>query len=529
MRTRRIVVCLLPLILLFLAADRSVAQVLERSPEDRPSGLVQSDEGAFSGYTLFAPLRSTTTYLIDMQGKVVHQWESKYNPGNSVYLLENGHLLRTAREPDNPVFRGGGEGGRIQEFSWEGELVWEYVCSSEERLHHHDIAPMPNGHVLLIAWERKSKEEALAVGRSPELLESGELWPDYVLEVEPTPPQGGRVVWEWHSFDHLVQDRDPKLPDFGEVAKHPERIDINGDRLQPKKTEAEEAAEDAGLRALGYLGGAPPEERGRGGPRGGRGADWLHTNSIDYNAKLDQILLSIRQFSEIWIIDHGTTTEEAAGCQGGARGKGGDLLYRFGNPARYGAGEVSDRQLFVQHDARWIPAGFPGAGNILVFNNGEGRDRNYSSVDEIRPPVDPKGNYTRKAGQPFGPKKAHWSYGDRGKHRFFSGNISGAERLPNGNTLICDGTASRLFEVTGEGEVVWDYVSPFAAERPGPPGQGRPGIGRRGNRRGPPGAPQGGPGGGGGPGGIFRATRLAADYPGLAGLLPPAPESKREV
>src|SRR5438105_905574 len=83
------------------------------------SGLTRNEPGAFQGYTLFAPLRSGKTYLIDMAGNVVHTWKSKYSPGNAVYLLDNGHLLRTASDPKDRSFFGGGIGGRIEEFDWD--------------------------------------------------------------------------------------------------------------------------------------------------------------------------------------------------------------------------------------------------------------------------------------------------------------------------------------------------------------------------------------------------------------------------
>src|SRR5262249_39992361 len=183
------------------------------------------------------------------------------------------------------------------------------------------------------------------------------------------------------------------------------------------------------LRDLGYL---PPPPIPGAGPGGGPSADWTHINSVSYNADLDQIVVSVHSFSEFWIIDHGTTKAEAAGHTGGKRGKGGDLLYRWGNPKAYRAGTNADQRLFSQHNAHWISAGLPGAGNMLVFNNGGGRPGGaYSSIDEIVLPVDDAGNYTRKKGLPFGPDKPSWSYTAEKKTDFFAMLMSGAQRLSN--------------------------------------------------------------------------------------------------
>ncbi len=377
-------------------------------------GVFRNDPKAFVGYTLFAPKHNTTTYLIDNQGRVVNSWESEYEPGQSVYLLPNGNLLHCCFTR-NKGFTRGGEGGRLEEFDWNGKLVWEFSYSSDEYLSHHDIQPLPNGNILVLAVEKKSYEQCVAAGFTPRNLRDRQLFPEHIIEVQPTRPKGGKIVWEWHVWDHLIQDNDRTKANYGRPADHPGRIDVDCN--------------------------------GRGAP-----AFWNHANSIAYSAKLDQIVLSARGCNEIWVIDHNTTTKEAAG-------RGGDLLYRWGNPAAYGRGTSRDRQLFQQHDAQWIPAGYPGAGNILIFNNG--LDRGYSTVVEIKPPVDNRGRYALADGAAYGPARPAWEYKAANPRDFYSSEISGAHRLPNGNTLICAGVHGKFFEVTREGETVWEYVNPM--------------------------------------------------------------------
>jgi hypothetical protein len=508
----------------------------DRPERDRPpQGVVLRTEKAVQGYTLLSPLRSTTTYLVDLDGKVVHEWPSKHTPGNAVYLLENGNLLRTCHVNDNHTFRGGGSGGRIQEMNREGELLWDYAVSSEEELQHHDIEPLPNGNVLVVAWEARTREEALAAGRDPEQLNDAGFWPGKIIELEPLRPDGAKIVWEWHAWDHLVQDLDPEAAGYGDITAHPELIDINADhRREPPMDEAARKRQEELLekmRKLGYVGddddeaedqdGDPPRRRRSHGP------DWLHVNSVDYHPELDLVLLSSHSLSEVWVIDHSTTTKEAAGHAGGRFGRGGDLLYRWGNPRNYGAGNNRDQRLFRQHDARFLTTETSGELRFTVFNNGEGRpDGQYSSVDEIAIPFDPERGFVRLKNEAFGPGEAVWSYGSK-EELFFSSFISGAHRLTGGNTLICSGAENRVFEVTVEGEIVWDYRCPFASVPPGERPE-RPRNGDRGDRRRrgpmppPPGGQgrgRGGPGGRGGAAGLFRATRIPSDHPGLAQLL----------
>jgi hypothetical protein len=468
-------------------------------------GLALHDPKAFQGYTLMAPMMSTKTYLIDMQGRVVRTWESDCTPALSAYLLPNGHLLRPGVLRGEQQFGGGpGAGGRIQEFTWDGELVWDYKFSSDKQLPHHDITKLPNGNVLMVVWDKKTADEAIAAGRAPDAVGDRPLMPDAVVEIEPTGKTTGKIVWQWHLWDHLIQDRDRSKANYGNVAAHPELVDINnGEGMAPVLANKDEVAK---LRSIGYLGDSTGGRPRRIDP------DWTHVNSVAYNAEFDQILLSVHGFSEIWIIDHGTTSAEAAGHAGGRRSKGGDLLYRWGNPRTYRAGTVADQQLFAQHDASWIPHGATGEGHVLVFNNRRrGPEGNHSSVDEIVLPVDAQGNYAWNGAGAFGPEKAYWSYTAPKKSDFYSGHLAGAQRLPNGDTLICSGESGVLFEVTAEQKLVWKYTNPIKG------GPGSP----------PMGGAWGGFGGPGGIGGRFRPGQIMP--PPLQDMLKLTSEQSRQL
>lgn len=454
----------------YLAPDRDHADTARKrysapippisTDGDQTVGLFLNTSKAFGGYTLFAPKHNTVTFLLDNQGRAVHQWKSEFEPGQTVYLKPNGNLLHCCFT-HNRGFTRGGEGGRIEEFDWDGNLVWEFELSTDQRLSHHDVAPLPNGNILMLVVEKKTTPECIAAGFNPKMLRDAELFPDSIVEIKPTYPQGGDEVWTWRVWDHLIQDHDPSQANYGDVAAHPERVDV-------------------------HCNGRPTP------------AFWNHMNSISYNPALDQILLSVRGCNEIWILDHGSTSLEAKGRSGGKRGKGGDLLYRWGNPAAYRRGSPANQQLFEQHDAQWIPEGCPGAGNITIFNNGY--ERGWSSVEEIHPPVDNDGHYRIAPDGPYGPEKPAWRYEAPNRTAFFSSELSGAQRLPNAGTLICEGVTGNLFEVTPDGETVWRYVNPMV--RGGILAQGeRPGKDVREHLF----------------NAVFRVRRYAPDYPGLRG------------
>ena len=429
-------------------------------------GVTLRESGIAPGYTLFAPLSASfNTYLIDDLGRQINTWTNTSRVGNSVYLNNDGDLIRTINPQGGSVINAGGAGGRVERWNWNNELEWSWSYISDEYRLHHDIELLPNGNILMIAWEAISSSDAIAAGREPGTF-GDTLWPDKIIEVEPSGATGGTIVWEWRAWDHLIQFRDPALPNYGRPADYPHRIDVNY-RIADE-------------------------------------SDWIHSNGIDYNAELDQIVISSRSFSEIWVIDHDTTTEEAAGPAG-------DLLYRWGNPEAYGRGTEADQTLFAQHDAKWIRPGMPGYPGITIFNNGNGRpEGNYSSVDQIDPPILKNGTYLIKGNAPFGPTEASWTYVDPDPMSFYAGFISGAERLANGNTLICSGPKGEFFEIDSDGNKLWNYITPLDGD--GPMSQGE--------------APPSG-GGGGGPGGasanlVFRAERYAPDFPGFTGknLLP---------
>ncbi len=506
------------LCLVSLLAPQEPAPAAPPGPE---RGLRLAKPGASEGPVLFSPLRARNTYLIDARGEVLHTWDSPHPP-LSVYLLGDGTLLRVGRIDDNPTFHGGGLGGRIQQLAKDGSVLWEFVLSDEKQSLHHDIEPLPNGNVLAIGWELLTRDEAVALGRAPEATHAKGWWPCWVLEIRPTRPSGGEIVWEWRAKDHLIQDFDPSKPNYGSIAEHPGRIDVNADhRAEAPQSDAERAEAEAQaeeMAALGYAGGGDDEEDEDGdAPSGPRSGDWLHLNGIDYQPATDLILLSGPELCEVWILDHSTTTAEARGSKGGRFGKGGEILYRWGNPTIYGHGSEADQKLFYQHQADWVPPGLPGAGHVTIFNNGSERPgKEYSSIEELELPFDPARGFTREPGKPFGPAAPVWSYSD--PENFFSFFISGCHRLANGNTFVCSGKQGRFFEVTPAKEIVWEYWNPYGGEL-------EMGMGRAGGAPpdGPPpgGAAPGGPPGGGSPvepTSCFRATRLAPDHPGLKAL-----------
>lgn len=450
--------------------------------ESNPGRGTTKKHNGFPGYTLVHQLANRSTDLIDMEGRTVHRWTSPNGTlAGGSYLLEDGRLVRSSvpltgsRRAPTP-----GLSGMIEILAWDGKPLWSFTRNEEDNCLHHDVEVLPNGNILMLVMEEVGTEEQIALGRDPKRA-ARRLQLDYIIEMKPQGTTGGEIVWEWHLKDHLVQDFDKTKKNHGVVSETPGRVDPNFvESLVAKKS----ATSLRQMQSLGYVGSNANVTATT------RVPDQTHSNSVAYHPGLDQILVSVRSLGEIWIIDHGTTTQEAKGSTGGKRGRGGDLLYRWGNPQAYQSGAPAEQQLFGQHDAQWIPPGCPGEGNIIIFNNGECRpDGEYSTIEEITPPLKADGTYEVVEGEAFGPPKPVWRYVAEKKEDFSSSFISGVQRLANGNTLICSGVQGWVFEVTPKGEIVWEHKKETASQTSGG-GRLRPGMSKAG---GPPGMGSGAP------------------------------------
>jgi len=365
------------------------------------------------GYvTLIARMNTNSVQLLDTNNVAVKQWSNLTgNTGYSTYMTKGGDLWRTV-VASGSSFQGGGICGRIQKVGWNGALLFDYTISDANQVSHHDICPLPNGNVLLIVYVKKTAAQVQAAGATV----NQERWSEKIIELKPTGLNTATIVWEWHLWDHLVQNLYPTKANYqSSIVQHPELLNINYNNSGTRK-------------------------------------DWVHMNGIDYNPALDQIVVSSHFLNEMWVIDHSTTTAQAATHTGGISGKGGDFLYRWGNPAAYGAAGTANFN--VIHDAHWVPEDCPRAGWLGGFNN-FGVSNSISAVDLFQPPWDGT-QYTHTAGQAYLPA----TYGYRHPANGVSTNMSNSQQLPNGNMLICLATAGKVYEIDPNGAQIWQYTAP---------------------------------------------------------------------
>jgi hypothetical protein len=368
----------------------------------------------WDGLTLYSTQGSTIAKLVDTANVVVKTWSGlTTSTAYSPYLMPGGILVRSVNV-SNTTFGGGGSAGGIQKHSYAGTLLWNYNYSSSTHYSHHDHCPLPNGNVLLIAYESKTQTELTAAGGTATLAS---IWPEHIVEVQPTGATTGTIVWEWHVWDHLVQNVNSAKNNYQtSIVNHPELLNINYATTK----------------------------------------DWMHMNGIDYNPILDQIVVSSHNLNEWYVIDHSTTTAQAASHSGGNSGKGGDFLYRWGNPAAYQA--TGTKILNVTHDVHWIPefpvATYANTGRLVGFNN-QGVSTSQSSIDQVMPPYNGNYNYTITPGAAFAPS----TYLKRSAGFGYSSNMGNSEQYPNGNQLVCVATSGKIYELNPAGMPIFTITA----------------------------------------------------------------------
>ncbi len=379
--------------------------------------LLFDEESYAQGYNLLFPENQSKVFLTDICGQIVHQWDmGDMLPGKELYIDEESNLLVALLDPNltQASFGTGGAGGVIEKRSWENELIWRIEIRDSIYRLHHDIEWMPNGNVLMIVWHRKFLPELIEYGFDTSRYTQKALWADAIMEYS---PELDSIVWVWDAWDHIVQDYDSTKAFFGAVAQNPGKIDINYQDFTFQKP------------------------------------DWLHINGIDYNPQLDQIIISPKNFNELWIIDHSISSDTA-------RTEKGDLLYRWGNPQAYKQGTKDDQILFSQHDPSWID--MPGSaydGQILVYNNFIAFDLSLGEI--IHPNYDTQtGTYTLQNGR-YLPLAVTRSISHPDTIKNFSTAGSTIQLLPNGNFLMHAARPGFAFELTDDETVVWEYKVPF--------------------------------------------------------------------
>lgn len=346
---------------------------------------------------LINDIQYNKVFLMNKSGEVLHDWPlGEKKLGNDAYLLPDGRLLVSLRAPKNMIFLGG-LGWVVQILDKTGSVLWNYDLSNKNKITHHDLEMLPNGNILAMVWDRIEADKMKEVGYRLNV----DIFPERIIEID---PKDSTIVWEWRSMDHIVQDANPKLPKYGDILKNPGRIDINYSQS-----------------ASGMV---------------------MHANGISYDPTNKLIYMSIYNFSEVWVIDHSTTIEEAKTSKWWRYNKWGDLVYRFGNPSAYKW--KGERLFYSAHYPNLI-----GSGKILIFSNGNGASRQESTAYELKLPEElEKGQSTQKLPEII------WSYTHP---ELFFDKVGWVEKLPNGNILIAEGDGT-LWEVTREKELAWKYT-----------------------------------------------------------------------
>ncbi|MGY8919991.1 MAG: aryl-sulfate sulfotransferase [Flavobacteriales bacterium] len=357
-------------------------------------------------YILAVENSSTTSYLLNKEGNKIYTWNFSDTSGNDIELLPDGSIIGLFKD-NNPTIDFGGFGGTAKIIDNNNNTIWEYTVSNNNSIAHHDVEILPNGNVLMIIWERVLNQIAIENGVDFE----NDIFVEKIIEINRA---SNTIVWEWNSWNHIIQDKFENLPNYGNINNNPNKININ------------------------YSVENPP------GGNFFSSGDIMHANGLDYDENNDLIYLSVNYYDEVWVIDHSTTTNEAISSQGGNFNKGGDLVYRFGNPNTYNS--LGDKIFDKQHFPNLLENGVVGEGNILIYANGVSNQQSY--IYELQMPTSLQ-LLSNSNNEP----DIVWSFTNED---LFANKLSGAVRLSNGNTLITESDYG-LWEVTNEGEVVWKY------------------------------------------------------------------------
>lgn len=290
---------------------------------------------------------------------------------------------------------------------------------------HHDVKYMDNGNILLLGREPIDSLQQLAIGI---VAPMDTIWSDFVWEIKPTGPSQYNLVWQWNLKNHLIQDKDPSKNTYAVVKSNLGKIDMNFRSLSSSRP-------------------------------------WF-VNSIDYNDDRDEILLNTELGGETWIIDHSTTTDEAKGNSGGNSAKGGQIIFRWGNPQSYQRGNSEDIVQYGSSGHNWIPPGYPDAGKILFTNGGDDRIADplglrYATIEMIQPSYDSQGRYILNADSIYQTDIHEILFAENQLSRTrFWGKV---EQLESGNLLFVNGEKGRITELTKTGNIDFEaQYEPFS-------------------------------------------------------------------
>lgn len=370
---------------------------------DNMQGMVEKFNPGliYDGYVLVNDAANNRAYLINKDAQLLHEWPLSNKVGNDALLLPDGRLLALL-EADTPLINFGGKGGKIQFIQKDGTIDWNFEYSTEDYITHHDVELLPNGNVIALVWERIPSQEAMEHGSVLDV----DLFTEAVIEIDPSTDE---IVWEWHAWDHIIQDSDNSKENFGSISGNPQLIDLNYN----------------------------PQEDG----------DIMHANGIAYDKSNDLIFLSVNFYSEVWVIDHSTSSVLASSNSGGNYNKGGDLIYRFGNPSTYD--NIGERLFYNNHFPNLLEREGSDGQKMLIFVN-KMNNTEQSIVYELQMP----NTYTLEPNTDNEPTIV-WSFTDP---ELFAPKVSGAVVLPNGNRMITEADFG-IWEVTEAGEVVWQFNS----------------------------------------------------------------------